>query len=80
MFQLGVSEIVLLLLFVVPLLLFRGIVRRWFGVVAGTMILGVAVTPADPVSSLLVATVLSLTFGLGVCAAPHLCRVDVASK
>ena len=78
-FGIGVQELVVLLVMVVAFIFCRGTLRRWIGVLAATVAISVAVTPADPVSTLLVATPLTLAFVLGVCAAPYLRRAEVAS-
>ncbi|MDP6557749.1 MAG: hypothetical protein QGG71_23990 [Pirellulaceae bacterium] len=78
-FGLGFQELVLLLLMVVAFIFCCGTRRRWVGVLAATMAISVALTSADPFSTLLVATSLSIAFALGVCAAPYLRRANTAS-
>ena len=66
----GSIEIGLCLLMVPPMVFFRGVTRRWFGALFAITVLAVVSTPADPVSSLLVAAPLSIAFTLGVFSAP----------
>lgn len=76
MFGIGMQELILLFLFVVAIIVCRGVARRWVGVFAAFMLVSVALTPADPVSALLVVLPLSVAFSLGVLAAPYLRRFE----
>lgn len=62
----GSIEIALCLVLLPAIALTRGIARRWMLVALISVAVGVVLTPADVVSAVLVAAILSVTFALGV--------------
>ena len=68
----GTPEILLLMVVSCLLLLPSGFARRWAKGIVACFVVAMVVTPADPLSMLIVGLALSLAFTCGVLSAPHL--------
>lgn len=79
MFFIGMYELALLSICAVPMVFSKGRVRRWIGVCAAALAVGIVVTPADPLSAMLAAVLIAIVFTLGVFAGPHLRVTDAPS-
>ncbi len=66
----GSIELALVLLILLSAVFFRGFARRWLGAILAIAVLSITLSPADPVSAVLVAAPLLVAFAIGVYAAP----------
>ena len=74
MWNIGIGwiELALLLSMILATTVSRRVIRRWLGVGVAIVAIGVVSTPADPLSTLLVALPLAVAFIIGVYTAPRL--------